>query len=182
MKCGVTVMVIGVVLLLAGVVVYPIIVVVPSMVASFKLEKFLVPGNFEAVVQPGRHYLWHNYKTTYNGKSYLRDEELPEGFVIVVRDGNGRELKLSNNTTIVMSRPSAAKKSVGHVEVERAGRVFIAIEGEGPECVLSFGGQSSLSDAFRPGSVKVIVGVLGCGVGLTICGFVQILRSGRSTS
>ncbi|MEM8956145.1 MAG: hypothetical protein AAGD22_18480, partial [Verrucomicrobiota bacterium] len=134
------------------------------------------------VSEPGRYYLWNNYRMVFEGESYNRSEELPDAYQISFRDGEGRELDLVGDLSITFNGTSGSRRSIGYVEIGGPTRVEIEVVGSGDRRVFAFG-RSYFWGAFRSVGLAMVLGfVLGSlGLGLMIWGFIRLAqRNGRS--
>ena len=87
MKPGIKTIIAGAVLFVVGALVIPLVVVLPLVLGKSHEFQFKAPGNAEITVNaPGRYYLWNNFRTVYEGKSYDRLENIPDGMEFQMRD------------------------------------------------------------------------------------------------
>lgn len=182
MKPGIKTIIAGGVTFLLGAIVVPLLFVLPLFFEHHDDAQFKVPGSTEVVLkEPGRYYLWNDFRTIYNGKSYDRSETIPDGLDIHIRDADGHQLEfVSDASTSMSSSSSSAKKSIGYVEVEHPGKVTIQVSGGNEERIFSFS-QSGLLKMFG-----LILGAVGlslitalAGLALIVWGIVKLTRSKR---
>lgn len=168
----------GIFLFLGGVFALPLAVLVPLLQNGSDGRVFLVPDVVEVIAEePGRYYLWNEYETIYEGRSFRRSRHLPDGWQIVVADAAGDSLRLTTKTSISVSGGSGQSNSIGYVDVEQPGLLRIEVSGAGEARVFSF------SRSFFQNYFLVIVGVLGAsvlialsGVGLSVWGVFLLVR------
>ena len=177
MKRGIKTIITGVMFLVAAFVV-PFLFVLPLLLQHQNENQFKVPGAIEVVVgKPGRYYLWNDFQTVYNGKSFNRSERIPDGLNIQISDSEGHPFNFVSNTSISSTNGSSAKNSIGFVEVDRPGKVTVRVSGGAEDRVFSFS-QSGLLKIF----LFVIGGFAGAGIlGLTgifllVWGIVKLVR------
>ena len=90
MKAGVKQIIAGVVVFGIGAICVPFVIVLTLVRDSLDLLEFEVPGAAIAFVDtPGRYYLWHDYQTVYDGRTYNNPIELPDGLLIEITDKGG---------------------------------------------------------------------------------------------
>ena len=131
-------MIAGAVLFILGTVIVPVLFILPLIFGKSDEVQFIVPGTFEAKTEkPGRYYLWNDFQTFYDGKSYNRSERIPDGMEIRIWNSDGTQLHLVSDPSISSSNGNSAAKSIGFVEIEKPGKVKIAVTG-GDQRVLSF--------------------------------------------
>ncbi len=159
MRRGTKTIISGFVLLIAAMVATPLVVVlllIPNKSSDFQ---FKVPGKVETTIEkPGRYYLWDDFQTLYEGKSYNRSENLPDGIEIRIQDASGHQLQLSADTSISAHINSIAKKSIGYVEITHPETIQIQISGGNEDRIFSFS---------QLGLRKILYSVIG-GMGLSV--------------
>src|ERR1041385_7405172 len=113
MKRGVKTIIAGGVLFVFGVLVIPLLLVGSLLLQKSDEVQFKVPGTAEATVEaPGRYYLWNDYDTVYNGKSYHNSETLPGGMDIKITDPDGAVMTLVDNASITVTSNGNAKHAI----------------------------------------------------------------------
>lgn len=142
-------------------------------------NEYQVPGTFEATVdEPGRHYVWDSFQTNFDGKFVNRDEDLPDGYGVVVMDAAGEEVQFTPDRSIRMSVGSHAMKSVGYINAAETGPYSVQVTGpEEPFRVFAFAPSSFGAIVFSmvlPILAAVPSGLLG--FILLVIGFVIWLR------
>lgn len=181
MKPGVKTIITGSVTFLIGAFVVPLLFVLPLFLRHQHEAQLKAPGSIEvAINKSGRYYLWNDYRTVYNGKSYDRSEQVPDGLEIHIQDAQGRQLQFVSDASISSSSGTSAKKSIGYVDIEHPGKVTVQVSGGSEERIFSFS-QSGLLVMFG-----LIVGGFGlsmivaiAGLGLIVWGIVKLVRVNR---
>lgn len=181
MKPGIKKIITGGVTFVVGAFVIPLLFVLPLIFHHEQQSQFKIPGNTEvAVTKPGRYYLWNDFRTVYDGKSYDRPENIPDGLDIQIRDSDGHQLQFVSDSSISSTSSASAKKSIGYVEVEHPGKVTIEVKGGSENRIFSFS-QSGLlimfGLIFGAAGLGMIVSL--AGLGLIIWGIVTLVRSSR---
>src|SRR6185312_3859472 len=140
MKKGVKTIIAGLMLFVFGVLVIPLLIVGSLVLQKSDEVQFKVPGKAEANVQTsGRYYLWNDYTTVYNGRTYHNSEHLPGGMDIKITGPDGAALQLVSDASITMTSNGNSKQAIGYVEVVHLGKVNIEVTGgDGEERVFSF--------------------------------------------
>ncbi len=181
MKPGTKIIIAGGVLTFIGALVVPLMLVLPLFGIDTGHTRFQVPGSTRVEVKtPGRYYLWNDYQTIFEGKSYNRSQSLPDGLVIrIFRAENGRRLEFVTKTNISSSSGSRAKNTIGYIELAQPGTVAIEVSGKGEERVFSFSRsiiKTVLMRIFGGGAVAVTGGLLG--LALILWGIVRRSQAG----
>jgi hypothetical protein len=181
MQPGIKTIIAGGVMLLLGVLVVPLLVVLQLILGNQHGAQFEAPGSMElAVKEPGRYYLWNDFRTVFNGRTYDRSENLPDGVEIQIRDASGRQLEFISDSSISWSTGTSSKKSIGYVAVEQPGQVTVQVSGRSDDRILSFS-TSGLLGVFGliVGGVGLSMVVAIAGLGLIIWGTVKLVRANR---
>lgn len=171
-------------LFILGALVIPVLMVpfvLPLLFGASNAVQFKIPGTIQATVEkPGRYYVWNDFRTVYEGKSYDRSEGIPDGVEIRVHNSKGELLKFVSNTSISSSAGSSSKNSIGYVEVESPGKVGIEVSGGNEERIFSFG-ESGLLKMFGliigGFGLSMLVGI--SGFGIIIWGIVKLVRGNK---
>ncbi|HEY5042390.1 MAG TPA: hypothetical protein VIK53_10345 [Verrucomicrobiae bacterium] len=184
MKPGFKTIIAGVLVFLAGVIVLPLCVVLPLILGHSHNLQFKVPGSAEANIEnPGRYYLWNDYQTVFNGRSYNRSEKIPDGMEIQIKDADGQPLQFFSDTSTSESGGGSSKNSIGYVQVEHPGKLEIQVSGGDGERIFSFS-KSNLLKMFGiiMGGVgfSMLVGIIG--IGLVIWGILKLVRASKTSS
>jgi hypothetical protein len=169
------------VLFILEAVVIPLLFVLPLLLGSSHEVQFRIPGTIQTTVEkPGRYYLWNDFRTVYEGKSYDRSERIPDGIEIRIHNSKGELLEFVGNTSISTSAGSSSKNSIGYVEVESPGKVSIEITGGNEERIFSFAesGLLKMLGLILGGfGLSLLVGI--SGFGIIIWGIVKLARANR---
>jgi len=178
MKRGIKTIIAGVVIFVFGAFVVPLLFIFPLIFGKSNEVQFKVPGTFEANAEkPGRYYLWNDFQTIYDGKSYNRSESIPDGMQITIRNSSGAALHLVTDASISSNNGSNCQKSIGYVEIAGPGKLEIEVTG-GDERILSFA-PSNLLKIF--GLILVAVGSTAVvaigGIGIGVWGIIKLVRS-----
>jgi hypothetical protein len=179
MKPGVKIIIAGVVLMIVGAVCVPLGIVLKLILGQSDVVQFEVPGLLQTVVdEPGRYYLWNDHQTIFEGKSYNRAIEIPDGFEVSVFGPNGVELAFSSDLNTSFTSGSGVKQSFGYVDVENSGPVRVEIIGDIEGRIFSFS-QFSLRGMFGIFVLGFIIAALFglSGLALLICGIVKLANS-----
>ena len=185
MRAGTKTIIAGVSLIVLGAVVVPLAIVLPLVLGNKNQIQFMIPGSAQVVVaKAGRYYLWNDYRTVFEGKSYNRSEAIPDGIEITIRnEGTGERLDFVSDLSISSSGGSGSKNSIGYVEVHAPGRVGVEVLGGNEERIFSFS-RSLLWVllGFILGGFGLFM-ILGLsGAGLTIWGIIKLVRSSTPVS
>lgn len=156
MKRGSATIITGVVLFVAGAFVIPAAILVPIALNQPKAQQFLAPGSMEMTAEkPGRYYLWNDYQTIFDGRTYHSPEDLPAGLEITIMDDHGERLTFISDGSTSRGGGSSSKRSIGYVEVTGTRHLTVVVSGTADPRVFSF----ARSDTMK------IVGLVLCGMG-----------------
>ena len=184
MKAGVKQIIAGVVVFGIGAICVPFVIVLTLVRDSVDLLEFEVPGAAIAFVDtPGRYYLWHDYQTVYDGRTYHSPIELPDGLMIEITQQGGMPLDFVSDPHSSFSTIGRARQSIGYVELSKAGQVTIDVTG----------GAESRIFSFSPFSFGRFVGLIVKGfllaglaaissLGLIIWGIVKLANAPRKSA
>src|SRR4051812_40783383 len=138
MKRGIKTLITGVIFLAAAVGA-PFLFLFPLLLQHQNENQFKVPGSIQVMVEkPGRYYLWNDFRTVYNGQSFNRSEQVPDGLNIRIDDSDGRALNFVSSPSITSTSNGSAKNSIGYVEIEHPGKVTVQVSGGAEERIFSF--------------------------------------------
>lgn len=140
-----------------------------------------MPGTFETnVVKAGRYYLYNDYQTIYNGKTYDNSKNLPGGMEIKILNSQGNPLPFTGDTSFSVNGSGTERNSIGYVDVQNPGKVRIEVSGTTDERIFSFGQENFFKFFIW------IMGTLGLcfffaisGIGLAVWGIIKLVRSGK---
>ncbi|MDG1301747.1 MAG: hypothetical protein P8R37_09195 [Opitutae bacterium] len=184
MKAGAKQIIAGAIVFGIGVICVPFLIVLTLLRDRSDLLEFEVPGVAMAFVDtPGRYYLWHDYQTMYDGRTYHNPIELPDDLVIKISAQGGIPLDFVSDSHASFSTIGRARQSLGYVEVNKAVQVTIDVTG----------GAESRIFSFSPFSVSRFVGLIVKGflfaglaaissLGLIIWGIVKLANAPRKTA
>lgn len=118
---------------------------VPGLVTWFVISQpkptsFLTPGPLEFVAkESGKHTLWHEYDTIFNGVMYSSNT-LPSGLQFRCVDAqSGVALPFNSDRGASMSTSNVRRESVAAVQIPAPGRYLISVEGATQPILFSFG-------------------------------------------
>jgi hypothetical protein len=109
-----------------------------------------VPGSVAASVEkPGRYYLWNDFRTVYEGRSYNRSEGIPDGIEIRVHDAEGQSLEFVGDKSISSSSGSSSRNSIGYVQVGSPGQLKIEVSGGNEDRIFSHHQACEIEEKWR---------------------------------
>jgi hypothetical protein len=142
--------------------------------------QFLTPGTKEIeIVKPGKYYLWFDYQTIYKGQSFNSSEEIPNGLKFRLVELSSRNtIEMTSDFSCKVSSNDCQSKSVGRFQIESPGKYLISVDGDSPERIFSFSGDTIgiLLKTMIRGALIVTIGV---GAGLVACVFGLICQLRR---
>lgn len=177
MKPGTKRIIAGALLVFIGVVVVPMALILPLFGTDTGQTRFRVPGSIRVDVdEPGRYYLWNEYKTIFDGKTYNRSQSLPDGLVIRIFNADtGRPIPFETDTNISSTTGARASNAIGYIDLEQPGTVVIDVSGGDQERIFFFSRsilQTLMMRVF--GSVVGAMAGLLAGLGLIIWGVIRL--------
>jgi len=149
---------------------------------------FRAPGSVEiSIVEPGRYYLWNNYVSVFEGRSYSLGPELPNGltFSLTEKD-SGSTVPIKSDLSISSQIGNQKKSSIGYFELTNPGQYILKVSGNTEERVFSFGeslfGNSlqlfgGIIIGFLLGFVTTVGGLL-----LIVFGVIDLIRESKSVN
>lgn len=181
MKKGVKTMLAGGLLLVSAIAI-PLMIMVPSLSSEGPSgEQFKVPGvGVLDIDAPGRYYLWHDYKASFEGQHYTSRNRKASGAKIVFKREGGRRLNFVVDKSTSYSLGNRSKQSLGYVDATEIGPVVIEVSGLNEELIFS-AGRYELFKKLRHIALSVIVGAI-CGIagiGFLIWGIVKLVNAGK---
>lgn len=104
-------------------------------------HQFLGPGQFQLEVKrAGRHVVWLDYQTSFEGRIYDAPKSLPGGArVVVTQTASGRPLPLATGGKVSFEGDMTKSTAIGLFEADAPGRYSVSIEGEFEPRVFSVG-------------------------------------------
>jgi uncharacterized membrane protein len=137
--------------------------------------QFVAPGSKTLDLSKGRHVLWNDYVTVFEGRSYDSGKTLPDGAQITVTDAGGAVVALRRTSGSSFRGGGTERVSVLEFEVTQPGRHVITVSGAFSPRVLSVGPNLVwllLGSIF--GAIGLVL--LGAGTGVAIAAWAFIRR------
>jgi uncharacterized membrane protein len=152
------------------------VAVIASLVFQYdEGVQFLAPGSKTLDLAKGRHVVWNDHATVFEGRSYDSSKNLPDGAQITVTDGSGAAVALRRTSGSSFRGGGTERVSVLEFEVAQPGRHEITVRGAFPPRVFSVGPDLVwllLCSIF--GAIGLVL--LGCGTGVAIAAWAFIRR------
>lgn len=184
MAPGIKIIASGLILFILGL--FVITIVIPffmfDLIENSYGEQFKIPGSTLVIVEePGRYYLWNNYQTVFEGRSYNRSEEIPDGLEIKIRNKEtGKPFDFVTKLSISSNRGTSSKNSIGYVDVLSPGGVDIEIAGGSEDRIFSFSRSVFTSQlGFIVCGALLSMAISFLGFGFAIWGIVKLVKSNR---
>lgn len=144
---------------------------------------FRAPGTLEVKVEaPARYFVWNEYRTIFEGRTYSSEKSLPEGVEFLLEDvETGEALPLQTNATISFSTGGRQRTSIGYFSIEERGGYRLTIRGLEQPRIFSFGPTPlgdipSLLGRFFFLMILAVAGMIG-GIFLIVFGLIAIFRT-----
>ena len=92
--------------------------------------RFLAPGaGTLEVPSPGRYVIWHDYRTTFENRTYQAEPALPDGVRFTILGPDGAALLLEPGGSQTWSDAESERRAVGQFRARSAGRHSVVVEG-----------------------------------------------------
>lgn len=102
--------------------------------------QFLAPGRQVLELGSGRHVVWNDYRTIFQGRTFDASRTLPSGVEITVAEaGSGRPVAVRRAGNTTFTSANTERAAVVEFEIAQPGRYAIAIRGNFPPRVFSVG-------------------------------------------
>ncbi len=160
----------GGVLFIAGGLLIPLIMwcfVFMSIFRTPLLSTFLIPASIEITIEKeGRYYLWNDYETVFEGKTYSVDKEIPQGIDIqLIGMKTSEKIAIHPDLSIYFSGFGSCQRSIGYFDITSPGTYLLEITSQTQPRIFSFG-QNKFSlkliiSMFIIGGVSILVAVAG---------------------
>lgn len=168
MRPGIKTFIVGLLLCL-GAFAVPFLFILPLILGKSDRVQFTVPGKCEfTAAAAGRYYLWNDYETIYNGKSYNRSKETPDGIDIQIHDTNG-PVQFTSDTSTSVSGGGTSRASIGYVDLTHPEKLEIEIAGGAGNRIFSFGKSGMLR------MMGMILGGLAATIFVGVTGFILVV-------
>ena len=181
MEKGLKTLIAGIVLFVVGAFVVPIAFLLPLILNNSDERQFIIPGITEVeILESGRYYLWNDFQTVFDGKSYNRSESIPDGLEIAITNEDGKDLQFTSDTSMSSSSGSSSKNTIGYVEVSNPSRLTVSVSGGSDERVFSFsesGIIKMLGLIFGGFGLSMLLAL--AGVGISIWGTIKLVMNNR---
>ncbi len=135
----------GIILFVGGIIAYTLFTIflfLPlwTLLIYNDYVQFLVPGSVEIEIEDeGRYYLWNDYQTVYEGKTYSKPEEVPDNLIISLKTKDGAlHYDIIGKTSISTSSDSTSRKSIGYFDITVPGDYILEVKGETDPGLFSF--------------------------------------------
>jgi hypothetical protein len=145
MKKPKTLLILGIILFVGGIIAYAILMTFlflplwTLLICNDDIQ-FLIPGTVEIEIEDeGRYYVWNNYKTVYEGKSYSKPEEVQDNLLISLKTKDeALDYDIIGKTSISRSSDSTSRKSIGYFDITVPWDYILEVKGETEPRVFSF--------------------------------------------
>ena len=128
MKPGVKSILLGIFLLITGMIILPVAIMLSFVFVDTHEQYFEVPGSSKLTIdEPGRYYLWNNYKLFHEGKTYNQSVDLPNGLTIEAK-GTAGDYEIHSSTNISFNSGSDSSQSIAYIDIEESDTVEITVK------------------------------------------------------
>ncbi|MCC5808545.1 MAG: hypothetical protein JJU00_19615 [Opitutales bacterium] len=185
MRPGLLYIIFGATLFLLGIAAVPVMIVLPLLTAHGGTDgRIDAPGSgVVEIVEPGRHYLWHEFEGTADGRRRRTPEFLPTEWYITITDADDTELSLTPDTSVSVTSGTTRRRSLGYFSVETPSEITVEARGDGPPTVLTVSAFDFRALTRRFLSAFAIgFAASGAGIVFLIVGVARYARSGTKRS
>jgi uncharacterized membrane protein len=114
--------------------------VIYAIVSADDANQFVVPGRHAFVVEkPGKHRVWNDHRTVFQGRTYDVSRALPDGVRIIVTGTDGRPVEVISGGSATSTTTAAERVAIASFEAASPGRYEIVVEGDFKPRVFSVG-------------------------------------------
>ena len=173
----------GITLFILGGIIIPTVfsaIVILYAISSKPLAKFTIPGQATVNIEKqGKYYLWNDYQTVFDGKTYFNSEDMPHGLDIsLLEKQEGDSVEFIFEQSISSSRGESHKNSIGYFEITKPGTYILSVLGESEPRVCSLGTSIyNLRNVFVFLGTSCLAGVMGItGFVLVLVGFIGFVK------
>ncbi|EDM24872.1 hypothetical protein LNTAR_13407 [Lentisphaera araneosa HTCC2155] len=162
----------GGILFALGAFIIPLAIIIPLFLQDSNDNQFKVPGSFQVQANEiGTYYLWNDHQTIFQGKSYNRSQDIPDGMKFLLKDAqSGESFTFVSDTSMSSTRGNHARNTIGYIDIVKPGKVDIEVSGgEDEERIFSFS-QSNFKTLFG-----IIFGGMALSLLVGVTGFVFII-------
>ncbi len=174
---------------LAGAITLGCMVVAAGLIARLVLKtdeatQFLVPARHVLELRAGRHVVWNDYVTVFEGRSYDESKKLPTGAQITVTEvGGGRSVPVRSGVSATFKGSTTERVAVVEFDVAQPGRYEIAVLGDFPPRVFSTGPESIRALLWSVfGAIALVFLGLGAGTGIGAWAFIKREEAREATA
>jgi hypothetical protein len=161
------------------------VVVFISIFNNRSLSMFLIPAVVEiSIEKEGHYYLWNDYETVFEGKTYSVDKEIPRDITISLIDKSGtNKSAIVPDLSVSSSSFGSNKNSIGYFDLDKPGQYLLEVSGQSQPRVFSFGSElfsmKRIAAMFIIGSASVMTAILG--FILIVTGLVNYFKDKKHT-
>ena len=190
MKKPIKLLISGIILFVGGIIAYAILMIhlyLPLLIFLICNDdiQFLIPGTVEIEIEDeGRYYLFNDFQTVYEGKTYSKPEEVPDNLIISLKTKDGSlDYDIIRMDSFTTSSGSTSRKSIGYFDITVPGNYILEVKGETKPRVFSFRQFNYDTVEFAMvlgigGGVSLLI--IFAGFALGVVGIVKIVKAKRS--
>lgn len=119
-----------------------IIVMISVINRMYHIEKtFKIPGKIKILVtKPGKYYLWNDFRTIFEAKTYAQDRMLPHGMSFsLTAEKSKTSVPFIKDRSMDTIGDDEAKSSIGYFEIAIPGEYELSITGNTVPRIFSWG-------------------------------------------
>ncbi|MCH9654878.1 MAG: hypothetical protein K0U86_02005 [Planctomycetes bacterium] len=185
MAPGLKTLVTGITLFILGMIVITMVIpiLVYDLIDNRNGEQFKVPGITQVTIEePGNYYLWNDYQTVFEGKSYTQSKTLPDGMEFKIRNqATGKFFNFVTDLSISSNRGMSSSNSIGYVEIPAPVKIEIEVVGGTEDRIFSFARSvftTHLALIVCGALLSMAICFIGCG--LVVWGIAKLVNSNKN--
>jgi ABC-type multidrug transport system fused ATPase/permease subunit len=167
MKTSIMFIVSGVLLLILSTIT-PFLIIFPVLFYNTPEYTFAAPGTTEFnITKEGTYYLWNDYKTTFNSKTYNLEQDLPENISFSLKNNNKKEAEdMTEDSSESNTVWNTERVSVGYYDLS-PGKYTMTVSGIDETRIFSFG-KNQLEKMFPYIGIGMITAILSTPISLIL--------------
>ncbi len=184
MKQGTKLLISGLLAFLGGGVLLPFVLfgLMVAILCDRPDYTFVVPGQITVSCEKeGRYYLWYDYQTIFEGKTYSESSNLPGGMSIeFINVNTGEVVPLTSAAEMSETIGNTSRKTIGYFDIRECGEYTLEVSGGTRELVFSLGRSAVTMPRllflfFVGGPLSFLLG--GAGVLLVVIGAIKLAKT-----
>lgn len=150
------------------------------------VARFIIPAEIEVIIEKeGRYYLWNDYQTVFENRTYSMSKELPNGLEISLREKtNDNVVEFTEDQSIISSTANSRKIAIGYYEIKQPAKYILSVSGKTEPRVFSLGTSFFNANLFIIALIVFPLEML-MGIGgfvLIVIGIINLVKAGKQNN